>query len=135
MAALVATERHLWLNLSDIKDKEKHVLLDAPVSTVGLFGDAVNVAVAKSQEAAKQAAALQKLLPRRSFYEAAEREQPHSSKKSADHRATQKQSVSSRAPPQKSRGHGGRAQTQQSSRGRADLRTVITAKKAAGKKS
>ncbi|CAM4592174.1 unnamed protein product [Leuciscus chuanchicus] len=54
MAALVATERHLWLNLSDIKEKEKHVLLDAPVSTVGLFGDAVNSAVAKSQEAAKQ---------------------------------------------------------------------------------
>ncbi|CAM4515725.1 unnamed protein product [Leuciscus chuanchicus] len=117
MAALVATERHLWLNLSDIKEKEKHVLLDAPVSTVGLFGDAVNSAVAKSQEAAKQAAALQKLLPRRSFFEAAEREQPHSSKKSAEHRATQKQSVSSRAPPQKSRGHGGRSQTQQSSRG------------------
>ncbi|CAM4729294.1 unnamed protein product [Leuciscus chuanchicus] len=84
MAALVATERHLWLNLSDIKDKEKHVLLDAP---------------------------------------AAEREQPHSSKKSAEHRATQKQSVSSRAPPQKSRGHGGRSQTQQSSRGKTDLRT------------
>ncbi|CAM4558277.1 unnamed protein product [Leuciscus chuanchicus] len=123
MAALVATERHLWLNLSDIKEKEKHVLLDAPVSTVGLFGDAVNSAVAKSQEAAKQAAALQKLLPRRSFIEAAEREQPHSSKKSAEHRATQKQSVSSRAPPQKSRGHGGRSQTQQSSRGKTDLRT------------
>ncbi|CAM4670589.1 unnamed protein product [Leuciscus chuanchicus] len=135
MAALVATERHLWLNLSDIKEKEKHVLLDAPVSTVGLFGDAVNSAVAKSQEAAKQAAALQKLLPRRSFFEAAEREQPHSSKKSAEHRASQKQSVSSRAPPQKSRGHGGRSQTQQSSRGKTDLRTVITAKKAAGKKS
>ncbi|CAM4618530.1 unnamed protein product [Leuciscus chuanchicus] len=66
MAALVATERHLWLDLSDIKDKEKYVLLDAPVSTQGLFGDAVNSAVAKSQEASKQAAALQKLLPRRS---------------------------------------------------------------------
>ncbi|CAM4576079.1 unnamed protein product [Leuciscus chuanchicus] len=66
MAALVATERHLWLDLSDIKDKEKYVLLDTPVSTQGLFGDAVNSAVAKSQEASKQAAALQKLLPRRS---------------------------------------------------------------------
>ncbi|CAM4693006.1 unnamed protein product [Leuciscus chuanchicus] len=66
MAALVATERHLWLDLSDIKDKEKYVLLDAPVSTQGLFGDAVNSAVAKSQEASKQEAALQKLLPRRS---------------------------------------------------------------------
>ena len=135
MAALVATERHLWLNLSEIKDKEKHFLLDAPVSTSGLFGDAVNSAVIKSQEASKQAATLQKLLPRRSFFEAAEREQPHSSKKSAEHRATQKQSVSSRAPPQKYRGHGGRSQTQQSPRGRTVLRTVITTKKAAGKKS
>ena len=135
MAALVATERHLWLNLSDIKDKEKNVLLDSPVSTHGLFGNAVSAAVDKLQEASKQAAALQKLLPRRSFHEAAEREQPHSSKKSTEHRATQKQSVSSRAPPRKSRGHGGHAQTQQPSRGRTDLRTVITAKKAAGKKS
>ena len=136
MAALVATERQLWLNLSNIKEKEKNILLDSPVSTSGLFGNAVNSAVEKFQEASKQAAALQKLLPRRSYQEAAEREQPHTSRMSshASHRATQKQSVSSRAPPQKSRGHGGRSQTQQPSRGRTDLRTVIIAKKAAGKK-
>lgn len=32
MAAMVAIERHLWINLSDIGEKEKHFLLDAPVS-------------------------------------------------------------------------------------------------------
>ncbi|XP_067309433.1 uncharacterized protein [Pseudorasbora parva] len=34
MAALVATERHLWLNPTEIKE------FDAPVSPAGLFGDA-----------------------------------------------------------------------------------------------
>ncbi len=28
---LVATERHLWLNLSDIKRKDKNFLMDAPI--------------------------------------------------------------------------------------------------------
>ncbi|MGL5643640.1 MAG: hypothetical protein ACRCW3_02595, partial [Metamycoplasmataceae bacterium] len=41
MAGLVAAERHLWLNLTEIRDKEKVFLLDAPVSQTGLFGDAV----------------------------------------------------------------------------------------------
>ncbi len=38
MAALVATERHLWLNLSNIKLKDKNLLMDAPLSPSGLFG-------------------------------------------------------------------------------------------------
>ncbi|XP_067310883.1 platelet-activating factor receptor-like [Pseudorasbora parva] len=42
MAALVATERHLWLNPTDIKEREKAFLLDAPLSPGGLFGDAVH---------------------------------------------------------------------------------------------
>ncbi len=45
MAALVATERHLWLNLSNIKGKDKNFLMDAPLSSSGLFGDAVNSVV------------------------------------------------------------------------------------------
>ncbi len=65
MAALVATERHLWLNLSNIKGKDKHFLMDAPLSSSGLFGDAVNLVVERFQESAKQVAAFQKLLPRR----------------------------------------------------------------------
>ncbi|ROI84191.1 hypothetical protein DPX16_19963 [Anabarilius grahami] len=39
MAAMVSTERHLWLNLTGIKDKDRVFLLDAPVSPSGLFGD------------------------------------------------------------------------------------------------
>ncbi len=77
MAALVATERHLWLNLSNIKEKDKNFLMDVPISPSGLFGGAVNLVVERFQESAKQAAAFQKFLPRRIHISgAAEREQP-----------------------------------------------------------
>ncbi len=59
MAALVATERHLWLDLSNIKGKDKNFLMDAPISPSGLFGGAVNSVVERFQESAKQAAAFQ----------------------------------------------------------------------------
>ncbi len=36
MAAMKATERHLWLNLSGIKEKDRAFLLDAPISPSGL---------------------------------------------------------------------------------------------------
>ncbi len=49
MAALVATERHLWLNQSNIKGKDKIFLMDAPISPSGLFGDAVNSVVERFQ--------------------------------------------------------------------------------------
>lgn len=42
MAALVATERHLWLNLFDMKDRDRSVLLDAPLSPSGLFSNTFN---------------------------------------------------------------------------------------------
>ncbi|KAL0148085.1 hypothetical protein M9458_056625, partial [Cirrhinus mrigala] len=45
MAALVAAERHLWLTLSDMKEKDRVFLLDAPRSPSGLFGDAINLVV------------------------------------------------------------------------------------------
>ncbi len=135
MAALVATERHLWLNLSNIKGKDKNFLMDAPISPSGLFGGAVNSVVERFQESAKQAAAFQKLLPRRIHISgAAEREQPQTSKASSSHLATQKQSVAYRVPPQKGWGHGKHTQPQPS-KGRTDLRTVINSKKAVGKRS
>lgn len=37
VAALVETERHLWLNLSELQDKDRFFLLDAPLSPNGLF--------------------------------------------------------------------------------------------------
>ncbi len=44
VAGLVASERHLWLNLTEIR--EKVFLLDAPISQTGLFGEAVSLVVA-----------------------------------------------------------------------------------------
>lgn len=43
--------RHLWLNLSGIKECDKAVLLDAPVSPSGLFGTAVEMVVDRFREA------------------------------------------------------------------------------------
>jgi len=63
MAALVATERHLWLNLAEIKEKDKTFLLDAPVDPPGLFGDAVSTIVDSFQEVKKQSEAFKKFLP------------------------------------------------------------------------
>lgn len=39
MAALVVAERHLWLNLSDLKEKDRYVLLDAMLAPTALFVD------------------------------------------------------------------------------------------------
>ncbi len=67
MAALVAAEGHYWLTLSDMKEKDRVFLMDAPLAPSGLFGDAVDSVVDRYQEAHKQAAAFQRFLPRRSI--------------------------------------------------------------------
>ncbi len=41
---------HLWLNLRNIKGKDKNFLMDAPFYLSGLFGDAVNSVVERFQE-------------------------------------------------------------------------------------
>lgn len=53
MTAMVAVERHLLVNLSDFKEKDRAFLLDAPLSPPGLFGNAVNIIVERFQEAKK----------------------------------------------------------------------------------
>ncbi|CAM4567152.1 unnamed protein product [Leuciscus chuanchicus] len=63
MAALAATERHLWLNLSGIKERDRAFLLDALLAPPGFFSDAVSSVVEKFQEAKKQATAFQKFTP------------------------------------------------------------------------
>lgn len=132
MAALVSTERHLWLNLSDIKDKDRSFLLDAPISHEGLFGDAVNEVVERFQENKKQSEAFKSFLPRRSNPDAAGRaRQPQPS--CSSYRVFQKESVASRAPPQKSRGPSQHSQPKQSKQ-KPDLRTVLLAKKASAQK-
>ncbi len=108
--------------------------MDAPISPSGLFGGAVNLVVARFQESAKQAAALQKLPRCIHISGAAEWEQPQTSKSSSSHRATQKQSMAYRASPPKDWGHGKHTQPQPS-KSKIDLRTVINSKKAAGKRS
>ncbi len=67
MAALVAAERHLWLTLSDMKKKDRVLLMDDPLAPSGRFGDTVNSAVNRYQEARKQAAAFQQFLSRSSI--------------------------------------------------------------------
>ncbi len=62
MAASVAAECHLWLNLTEIPEKEKVFLIDAPISQSGLFGEAVSAVVDKFRSAKTQSATL---MPRR----------------------------------------------------------------------
>ncbi len=65
MAGSVAAEHHLWLNLTEIHEKEKVFVLDAPISQSGLFGEAVSLVVEKFRSAKTQSAALKQFMPRR----------------------------------------------------------------------
>ncbi len=65
MAGSVAAEHHLGLNLTEIREKEKVFLLDAPISQSGLFGEAVSSVVEKFCSAKMQSAALKQFMPRR----------------------------------------------------------------------
>ncbi|KAL0178806.1 hypothetical protein M9458_024248, partial [Cirrhinus mrigala] len=50
MAAMVVTERHIWVNLADLGKKEKGFLLDVPVSSSELFGTSVETVIEKFRE-------------------------------------------------------------------------------------
>ncbi len=93
MAALVAAERHLWLTLSDIREKDRVFLLDAPLAPSGLFGDTVESVVDRHQEARKQAAAFQRFLPLCSSTQAAAGRKQPQPRSSSSYREAQKQSV------------------------------------------
>ncbi len=58
MSGSVAAECHLWLNLTEISEKEEVFLLDAPISQSGLFGEAVSSVVEKFRSAKMQSTAL-----------------------------------------------------------------------------
>ncbi len=47
MAGSVGAEHHLWVNLTDIRDKKKVFLLDSHISQTGLFGEVVSSVVEK----------------------------------------------------------------------------------------
>lgn len=61
MVAIVAAERHLWLNLTDIHDSNSAFNLNAPMSQTGLFGGKSYpmVVPSKLQGSKKQSATLQ----------------------------------------------------------------------------
>ncbi|ROK16092.1 hypothetical protein DPX16_22710 [Anabarilius grahami] len=66
MASLVVLERHLWLNLTEIKDLDKTGFLDALVSPSGLFGPAVDGFTERFTAAQKSSQAIRHFLPKRS---------------------------------------------------------------------
>ncbi len=65
MSTLVVQERHLWLNLADMREPDKVRFLNAPVCQAGLFGDAVESFAQQFSAAQKQTEAIKHILPRR----------------------------------------------------------------------
>ncbi len=129
----MAAERLLWLTLSEMKEKDRVFLMDAPLAPSGLFGDAINSVVDRYQEARKQAAAFQRFLPRHSLaLVAAGLEQPPT-RTSSSYREAQTQSVTSRAPPQwdqdRQRCRSG------ASKAKPDLRVMLQSRKSSTKRS
>ncbi|ROL44250.1 hypothetical protein DPX16_4319 [Anabarilius grahami] len=92
MASLVVLERHLWLNLTEIKDLDKTAFLDAPVSPSGLFGPAVDGFTKRFTAAQKSSQAMRHFLPKRSSSASAvSRPRPQQSKPAT--------SIAQAAPP------------------------------------
>ncbi len=65
MSTMVVQERHLWLNLAEMKDVDKARFLDAPISQGGLFGDTVEGFAQQFSSVQQQTEAIQHILPRR----------------------------------------------------------------------
>ncbi|XP_051564714.1 uncharacterized protein LOC127447139 [Myxocyprinus asiaticus] len=63
MSTLVVQEHHLWLNLVEMGEADKARFLDAPISQVGLFGDAVEDFAQQFSMVKKQTEASQHILP------------------------------------------------------------------------
>ncbi len=64
MATLVVQERHLWLNLADMRETDKYCFLDSPISQAGLFDDTVESFAQQFSAAQKQTEAIKHTLPR-----------------------------------------------------------------------
>ncbi len=65
MSTMVVQERHLWLDLAEMKDVDKARFLDAPISQAGLFGDTVEGFAQQFSAVQKQTEVIQHILPRR----------------------------------------------------------------------
>ncbi|XDV16040.1 hypothetical protein PO909_015922 [Leuciscus waleckii] len=72
MSTCVVQERHLWLNLSDMREAERTQFLDTPIFQAGLFGGAVEDFAQQFSTAQKQTEALKHVLPRRPAASAAQ---------------------------------------------------------------
>ncbi|XP_025756432.1 uncharacterized protein LOC112842962 [Oreochromis niloticus] len=76
MASTVVAQRHLWLTLSDVPDRDRAVYLDAPVSAAGLFGHSLEAIQARFDLRKKQTEALRDIIPRRQPKPAASSHRP-----------------------------------------------------------
>ncbi len=103
MAAMVATERHLWVNLMDIGEEEKRFLLDAPVSPSKLFITSVETVVDKFKKAKARSAAYKSCIPRRSRSEPEHRRRPGPSWSAGRRQGQVTSVVNCGPPPQKSK--------------------------------
>ncbi len=66
MASLMVLERHLWLNLMEMKDADKVPFLDSPVSPTSLFGPAVEGFAERFTAEQKSSQAMWHFLPKHS---------------------------------------------------------------------
>nr|XP_013884265.1 PREDICTED: uncharacterized protein LOC106532682 [Austrofundulus limnaeus] len=64
MASTVVVQRHLWLTLSDVPDKDRAAYLDEPIMPTGLFGQELDIIQTKFEQRKKQAEALCCIIPR-----------------------------------------------------------------------
>ncbi|XP_073766548.1 uncharacterized protein [Danio rerio] len=65
MSTLVVQERHLWLNLADMRDVDKVRFLDSPISQAGLFGDTVGEFTQEFKAVKEQSDAMGNVIYRR----------------------------------------------------------------------
>ncbi len=93
MGFMVVLQRHLWLNLADLKEADHKVLLNAPVTPSGLFGDAVESITERFAEAQKRAKAMSHVMPRRAF-----RQQTARSRSSSAPGSSQRRDIPRPAP-------------------------------------
>ncbi len=103
MSTMVVQERHLWLNLAEMKDVDKACFLDAPISQGGLFGDTVEGFAKQFSAVQQQTEAIQHILPRRDAPSTADpRARPQSARRHgrppASSRAAPPQAVSTHRP-------------------------------------
>ncbi len=65
MSIMVVQERHLWLNLAEMKDVRQGTLSRAPISQAWLFGNTVEGFAQQFSAVQQQTEAIQHILPRR----------------------------------------------------------------------